>query len=241
MPIIRLTGMASYQYDPFGNTISQSGILADANVYRFSSKEFHAKSGLYYYLLRFYDPNSQRWINRDPMQELFGLNMYAFVRNSPVAAIDLLGLAENGDWGGTWWPNPSGGRYVNPRYVFPRDPIYLMPDDAMVNPASGSGSVPAAIGSIGSLFDPTYYPETGAGPMYYIKLIIAINTDPGKTPTQIIWDFEHTPPPGKCWIASLRPSAPPPPPPPPQPPNPYPKIPWNSGSNANSPPAIVIR
>src|SRR5437867_10774454 len=27
---------ASYKYDPFGNTITQSGSLADANVYRFS-------------------------------------------------------------------------------------------------------------------------------------------------------------------------------------------------------------
>ncbi|PYM10477.1 MAG: hypothetical protein DME18_16200, partial [Verrucomicrobia bacterium] len=31
--------VASYRYDPFGNTISQSGSLASANAYRFSSKE----------------------------------------------------------------------------------------------------------------------------------------------------------------------------------------------------------
>jgi hypothetical protein len=36
---------ASYRHDPFGNTISKSGMLADANVYRFSSKEIHARSG----------------------------------------------------------------------------------------------------------------------------------------------------------------------------------------------------
>jgi hypothetical protein len=30
---------ASYRYDPFGNTISSSGTLASANVYRFSSKK----------------------------------------------------------------------------------------------------------------------------------------------------------------------------------------------------------
>src|SRR5206468_6016830 len=29
---------ASYRYDPFGNTISKSGSVADANHYRFSSK-----------------------------------------------------------------------------------------------------------------------------------------------------------------------------------------------------------
>ncbi len=63
------TMVASYRYDPFGNTISSSGLLAGANVYRFSSKEIHVNSGMYYYLYRFYDPNVQRWINRDPLAE----------------------------------------------------------------------------------------------------------------------------------------------------------------------------
>jgi RHS repeat-associated protein len=60
---------AGYRYDPFGNTISSSGSFAAANVYRFSSKECHVNSGMYYYLYRFYDPNLQRWINRDPIGE----------------------------------------------------------------------------------------------------------------------------------------------------------------------------
>ena len=62
--------VASYRYDPFGNTISKSGALADANVYRFSSKEFHVNSGLYYFGYRFYDPSLQRWPNRDPIEEI---------------------------------------------------------------------------------------------------------------------------------------------------------------------------
>jgi RHS repeat-associated protein len=61
---------ASYRYDPFGNTISQSGALADANVYRFSSKEYHGFSGFYYYTYRWYAPNLQRWLTRDPLGEL---------------------------------------------------------------------------------------------------------------------------------------------------------------------------
>jgi RHS repeat-associated protein len=59
--------VARYRYDPFGNLISQSGSLANANVYRFSSKEIHVASGMYYYGFRFYDPNLQRWIDRDPI------------------------------------------------------------------------------------------------------------------------------------------------------------------------------
>ena len=87
------TVSASYRYDPFGNMISQSGAMADANVYRFSSKEFHVASGLYYYGYRFYDPTTQRWINEDPIEEDGGLNLFSFVRNVPTGRIDLLGRA----------------------------------------------------------------------------------------------------------------------------------------------------
>src|SRR5205809_628292 len=65
--------VASYRYDPFGNTISSSGTLASVNVYRFSSKEIHVNSGIYYYGYRFYDPNLQRWLNRDPIDEGGGI------------------------------------------------------------------------------------------------------------------------------------------------------------------------
>jgi RHS repeat-associated protein len=60
---------ASYRYDPFGNTVSSTGTIASANVYRFSSKEIHASSGMYCYLHRLYDPNLQRWISRDPIED----------------------------------------------------------------------------------------------------------------------------------------------------------------------------
>jgi RHS repeat-associated protein len=82
---------ASYRYDPFGNTIAKTGVLADANIYRFSSKELHAASGMYYYLYRFYEPGLQRWINRDPIGELGGRNLYRVVRNSPMNRFDPWG------------------------------------------------------------------------------------------------------------------------------------------------------
>ena len=55
-----LSIVGSYKYDPYGRTISSSG----NNNYQFSSKEFLLYSGMYYYLYRFYDPNTQRWLNR---------------------------------------------------------------------------------------------------------------------------------------------------------------------------------
>ena len=79
---------AKYLYDPFGNTIAANGQLWGANHYRFSSKEYDQNSGLYYYLYRFYDPDLPRWLNRDPIAELGGLNLYGYVANNPINRID---------------------------------------------------------------------------------------------------------------------------------------------------------
>jgi len=84
--------VAKYLYDSFGNTLAKCGLLADVNIYRFSSKEWNANSGLYYYLYRFYDPSLQRWLNQDPIGERGGLNLYAYVGNNPVNYIDPNGL-----------------------------------------------------------------------------------------------------------------------------------------------------
>ena len=86
--------VAKYLYDPFGNTLSKAGPIADANTYRFSSQEYHQPSGLSLYLYRAYDPNLQRWLNRDPIEEEGGLNLYGFVSNNPLQFVDLSGL----DW-----------------------------------------------------------------------------------------------------------------------------------------------
>jgi RHS repeat-associated protein len=66
--------------------------MAEANLYRFSSKEAHPNSGLTYYLYRFYDPSLQRWVNRDPIGERGGLNLYEFAWNDPVDLFDRFGL-----------------------------------------------------------------------------------------------------------------------------------------------------
>ena len=43
----------------------------------------------------FPDPNLHRFINRDPIQELGGLNLYGFVGNNPLGRVDLWGLDED--------------------------------------------------------------------------------------------------------------------------------------------------
>ncbi len=87
------TVVGRYLYDPFGNTLAARGPAAQANLYRLSSKELHMPSGLVYYLYRYYDPNLQRWLNRDPIGERGGRNLYTMVENAPVRFIDRVGLA----------------------------------------------------------------------------------------------------------------------------------------------------
>ncbi len=99
--------VASYRYDPYGRTLSASGPLASANRYRFSSKEIHLNSGLYYFGYRHYDINTHRWLSRDPIEECGGFNLYAYVKSCPPHLTDAFGL-----W---YWSNPftwfDGGGY----------------------------------------------------------------------------------------------------------------------------------
>jgi len=41
-----------------------------------------------------YKPELGRWINRDPIGEEGGMNVYGFVGNDPVHSLDVLGLSE---------------------------------------------------------------------------------------------------------------------------------------------------
>jgi RHS repeat-associated protein len=84
--------LARYLYEPFGNILGMSGPLAERNLYRFSSKEWHENSGLVYYGYRYYSPSLQRWINRDLLGESAGFNLYAYGLNSPSTTVDPDGL-----------------------------------------------------------------------------------------------------------------------------------------------------
>ncbi len=83
--------MASYTYDAFGNTLAQTGALATTFNHRFSTKYYDNESCLYYYGYRFYSPSIGRWLNRDPIEEDGGINLYAFCGNDGIDKFDKLG------------------------------------------------------------------------------------------------------------------------------------------------------
>jgi RHS repeat-associated protein len=84
---------AQYEYGPFGQLLRATGPLAFVNPFRFSTKYQDDETGLYYYGYRYYNPISGRFINRDPIEEDGGLNLYGFVVNDPIRRVDKLGLS----------------------------------------------------------------------------------------------------------------------------------------------------
>ncbi len=169
--------VARYRYDAYGKLLGRWGTLADANTYRFSSKE-QDPSGLYYYGFRFYEPNFQRWLNHDlmaatlglrlnghrmPVESFFGPNLYAFVYNNPGRYVD-----PNGLWG-IQFGNFNFG-YGNPNYAFDLDHVEedieaglknAFYPDAPVRPPDADGITPADGDLL--LFVAPFLPESGAG------------------------------------------------------------------------------
>ncbi|WP_124330506.1 polymorphic toxin-type HINT domain-containing protein [Desulfonema ishimotonii] len=90
--------VAHYEYDPFGNEIRADGAGAQDNPFRFSTKYLDAETGFYYYGFRYYVPKIGRWINRDPLGEEGGYNLYAFVFNNSFAYVDPFGMQGLSDY-----------------------------------------------------------------------------------------------------------------------------------------------
>ena len=85
---------AHYTYGPFGERLTATGALADVNTVQFSSKERDAFTAFYYYGLRYYNPSTGRWINRDPIGERGGRNLYCSCVNNLINLFDALGLTD---------------------------------------------------------------------------------------------------------------------------------------------------
>jgi len=87
---------ARYEYGPFGEPLRNTGPLAAANPVRWSTKVTDDESGLVYYGYRYYISATGRWLNRDPMSENWGLNLYCMLDGDSVNGVDVLGLFKPG-------------------------------------------------------------------------------------------------------------------------------------------------
>ncbi len=82
---------ASYEYSPFGELLRTTGSYAKTNPFRFSTKFTDDETSLVYYGKRYYDPHNGRFINRDPIEEAGGINLYGFCGNDGINRTDYLG------------------------------------------------------------------------------------------------------------------------------------------------------
>jgi RHS repeat-associated protein len=87
--------LARYDYDPYGNLINKP---AQQPEFGYAGMHYHAPSGLYLTKYRAYDPQSGRWLSRDPIEEAGGINLYAYVEGNPVSFVDPLGLFVTGTY-----------------------------------------------------------------------------------------------------------------------------------------------
>jgi len=75
--------------------------------YAFSTKYQDSFTTFLYYGFRYHSPNAGRWLNRDPIMEAGGVNIFVFLNNSMIRKYDVLGLSE-GDSSGSEGSNGSG-------------------------------------------------------------------------------------------------------------------------------------
>ncbi len=80
--------LGTLEYNPYGDTYASSGTQP---AYSFTGKPYDASIGMYYFPYRYYSPEMDRWISRDPLGMVDGPNLYGYLRGSALASIDKLG------------------------------------------------------------------------------------------------------------------------------------------------------
>jgi RHS repeat-associated protein len=87
-----------YEYTPFGTTTVKNGSgqtiseTAIGNPWAFTGRRYDAKAALYDYRARHYAPTIGRFMQRDPLGYVDGINPYPYTGNNPVSSSDPLGL-----------------------------------------------------------------------------------------------------------------------------------------------------
>ena len=84
------TVQASYDYDAFGRqAVFSQAVTTD---FGYTGMYMERAANLELTLYRAYDANMGRWLNRDPLAEFAGNNLYEMVNNNPFQWVDPFGL-----------------------------------------------------------------------------------------------------------------------------------------------------
>ena len=130
-----------------------NGTESVTNPYGFTGRVLDNESGLMYYRARYYDANVGRFINEDPIGLLGGINLYAYVLNDSVNAVDpdglfkIPGTGKAIGWGLKRLAKKIGGKlgeklgewadFVDPELAYP-------PEQQEMEKDSGNDGIPDA-------------------------------------------------------------------------------------------------
>ncbi len=89
-----------YAYSATGEP--KGGWSSSAPAFRYTGQVAIASASLYYYKARMYDPALGRFLQTDPVGYQAGMNLYAYVGNDPINAIDPSGRCQ---WGSITFPD----------------------------------------------------------------------------------------------------------------------------------------
>ena len=81
---------------PFGQVIRATRPMAKANPFRFSAKYHDDETDLPGCGYRYYSASTRRWLSKDPLGEMGGVNLYYMTRTNPIDRCDQFGL-DDGD------------------------------------------------------------------------------------------------------------------------------------------------
>ena len=80
----------TYTYDGFGKQTASTGTVA--NPFQYTGREFDTETNLYDYRARYYEPTIGRFLSEDEIGNDERVNLYLYVRNSPVDSRDPTGF-----------------------------------------------------------------------------------------------------------------------------------------------------
>jgi RHS repeat-associated protein len=212
------TAVANYEYGAFGEPIRVSGVMANQNPIRWSTKYTDDESGLVYYGYRSYSPSLGRWLSRDPIEEEGGLNLYGFVLNAPTVRYDELGLTcDCGCMVCDANMIDTGKKKLLGRYGIAK--TYLDPHRPSPMPEQNSGwacdGVAGWIGQFMAKTPPcwTCYVEERWGPprwgwprrIQHDLNVVVCESHPKSGPSdKIFFDYWHNAPPGQDYSVYLK-------------------------------------
>jgi len=81
----------SASYDAFGKATVDASSTIVSNL-RFPGQYFDEETRLHYNWFRYYEPESGRYVQKDPAGLIGGINLFAYVFNSPLHYLDPWGL-----------------------------------------------------------------------------------------------------------------------------------------------------